>query len=85
MTQIGNHDSLLCGTGVCIVPVSSRAEQCSAFSPAESLGRASIGPLSESEEDEEDDDEKRTAIDGKQKTAFERDCTELDLNLIEEN
>ncbi|XP_068437236.1 protein FAM53C-like [Clinocottus analis] len=82
MTQIGNHESLLCGTGVCIVPVSSQAEPCSAFSPAEFLGRASIGPLSESEED---DDETRTAIDGGQKTSFERDCTELDLNLIEEN
>ncbi|XP_031713688.1 protein FAM53C-like [Anarrhichthys ocellatus] len=82
MTQIGNHESPLCGTGGCIAPGSFQAEQRSAVSPAEFLGRASIGPLSESEEEEED---KRTAIDGGQKMAFERDCTELDLNLIEEN
>ncbi|KAI3351820.1 hypothetical protein L3Q82_020653, partial [Scortum barcoo] len=84
MTQIGNHESLVCGTGGCIDPMSSQAEQCSAFSPAEFLGRASIGPLSESEEEEEDE-RKRTVIDGGQKIVFERDCTELDLNLIEEN
>lgn len=78
----------MCGTGGCIVPVSSQAEQRSAFSPAEFLGRASIGPLSESEEEEEEDEEderKRTVVDGGQKIVFERDCTELDLNLIEEN
>lgn len=79
----------MCGSSGCIVPVSSQAEQHSSFSPAEFLGRASIGPLSESEEEEEEeeDDEdqiKRTVIDGG-KTIFERDCTELDLNLIEEN
>ncbi|XP_051276954.1 protein FAM53C [Dicentrarchus labrax] len=86
MTQIGNHESLVCGTGGCIVQVSSQAEQHSAFSPAEFLGRASIGPLSESEEEEEEEDKrKRTVIDGGQKIVFERDCTELDLNLIEEN
>lgn len=74
------------GTGSSGVTVSSQAEQRSAFSPAEFLGRASIGPLSESEEEEEDEDErKRTLIDGGQKFVFERDCTELDLNLIEEN
>lgn len=67
-----------------MVKVSSQAEQCSAFSPAEFLGRASIGPLSESEEEEEDK-RKRTVIDGGQKFVFERDCTDLDLNLIEEN
>ncbi|CAB1413635.1 unnamed protein product [Pleuronectes platessa] len=67
----------------------TQAEQCSAFSPAEFLGRGSIGPLSESEEEEEEEEEedqrKRTLIDGGQKMVFERDCTELDLNLIEEN
>lgn len=74
------------GTGGCGVTESSQAEQCSAFSPAEFLGRASIGPLSESEEEEEDEDERKmTLIDGGQKFVFERDCTELDLNLIEEN
>lgn len=72
------------GAGGSGVTVSSQAEQCSAFSPAEFLGRASIGPLSESEEEDEDD-RKRTLIDGGQKFVFERDCTELDLNLIEEN
>ncbi|AWP12182.1 putative protein FAM53C [Scophthalmus maximus] len=88
MTQIGNRESLACGTDGCIVPVSSQAEQCSAFSPAEFLGRGSIGPLSESEEEEDEEEEdkgKRTVIDGGQKIVFERDCTELDLTLIEEN
>lgn len=85
--QIGNHESLMCGKAGCIVPASSQAEQRSAFSPAEFLGRASIGPLSESEEEEEEqeDKRKRTTIDEGQKVIFERDCTELDLNLIEEN
>lgn len=84
--QIGNHERL-CATAGCVVQVSSQAEQRSAFSPAEFLGRASIGPLSESEEEEEEEEDKRkrTAIDGGQKIVFERDCTELDLNLIEEN
>lgn len=78
----------MCATGGCVVQVSSQAEQRSAFSPAEFLGRASIGPLSESEEEEEEEEEdqrKRTLIDDGQKIVFERDCTELDLNLIEEN
>ncbi|TKS72445.1 Protein FAM53A [Collichthys lucidus] len=85
--EIGNHESLVCATGGCVVQVSSQAEQRSAFSPAEFLGRASIGPLSESEEEEEEEEDKRkrTVIDGGQKIVFERDCTELDLNLIEEN
>lgn len=84
MTQIGNHKNPVCGTGGCIVPVSSHAEQRSSFSSAEFLGRASIGPLSESEEEEEDE-RKRTSIDEGQNMFFERDCTELDLTLIEEN
>lgn len=62
-------------------------------SPAEGLGRSSIGPLSESdeegEEEEDDDDEGEEEDpndrDGTQQSVFERDCTELDLNLIEEN
>ncbi|KAK2849240.1 hypothetical protein Q5P01_009074 [Channa striata] len=83
MTQIGNRESLVCSTDGCIVPASSQTEQRSAFSPAEFLGRASIGPLSESEEEE--DTRKRTLTDGGQKIVFERDCTDLDLNLIEEN
>lgn len=58
-------------------------------SPAEGLGRTSIGPLSESDEEEEDDDdegeEEDPERDGGSQSVFERDCTELDLNLIEEN
>lgn len=75
----------MCGPGGCIVPLSSQTELRSAFSPAEFLGRASIGPLSESEEEEEEEERKRTVKDAGQKIVFERDCTELDLNLIEEN
>uniref|UniRef100_A0A3P8P3N2 Family with sequence similarity 53 member C n=1 Tax=Astatotilapia calliptera TaxID=8154 RepID=A0A3P8P3N2_ASTCA len=81
MTQIGNRESPAYGPGSGLIPVTSQVERRSAFSPAEFLGRASIGPLSESEEEE---DERRPA-DGGQKIVFERDCTELDLNLIEEN
>lgn len=73
------------GTSGCGVPVSSQIEQRSAFSPADFLGQASIGPLSESEEEEEEDEYERTLTDGGQKMVFERDCTDLDLNLIEEN
>ena len=67
-------------------------------SPAEGLGRTSIGPLSESdeecgeedEEEEDDDDGGGGAVDKGEREAalqavFERDCTELDLNMIEEN
>lgn len=82
MTQIGNVGSLVCSTGGCIVPMSSQAEQHITFSPVEFLGRVSIGPLSESEEE---DKRKKTATDEGQNMFFERDCTELDLNLIEEN
>lgn len=80
--QLGNHGSPAYSSGV---QASPQLELCAAFSPTELLGRASIGPLSES--DEEDDDHKREAAvaGGGQKFVFERDCTELDLNLIEEN
>jgi len=68
-------------------------------SPAECLGRTSIGPLGESDEecreedDEEEDDgegeeeeeEEAGEREAAQQAVFERDCTELDLNLIEEN
>lgn len=61
-------------------------------SPAELLGRSSIGPLSESdeeggedEEEEEDGEEEVEEREAAQQLVFERDCTELDLNLIEEN
>lgn len=77
----------MCGTIGCVVPASSQAVHHSAFSPAEFLGRASIGPLSESEEEDEEEEDKsqRIAMEVGQKSVFERDCTELDLNLIEEN
>ncbi|KAJ8348399.1 hypothetical protein SKAU_G00269880 [Synaphobranchus kaupii] len=64
-------------------------------SPAEGLGRSSIGPLSESEEEEEEEEEEgeeeeeeresKSDNEGGQQSVFERDCTELDLTLIEEN
>lgn len=62
-------------------------------SPAECLGRTSIGPLSESDEecredDDDDDEDGEEEVDEReaaQQAVFERDCTELDLNLIEEN
>lgn len=57
----------------------TQAVQHAHFSPVELLGRVSIGPLSESEED----DKRKT--DGGQTAVFERDCTELDINQIEEN
>lgn len=67
---------------------SSQAETCPAFSP-DFVGRASIGPLSESEEEEEEQEEdgvgKRNALFEGYNFVFERDCTDLDLNLIEEN
>ncbi|KAM9377370.1 protein FAM53C-like [Pholidichthys leucotaenia] len=85
MTQIGNSESPACGAGGCLVPASSQAELRPTISSAEFLGRTSIGPLSESEEEDDDAERKRTAIDAGHKNVFERDCTELDLNLIEEN
>lgn len=58
-------------------------------SPAECLGRTSIGPLSESDEecreDDDDGEEEAGEREAAQQAVFERDCTELDLNLIEEN
>ncbi|XP_005795537.1 protein FAM53C-like [Xiphophorus maculatus] len=87
MTQMGNYESLVGGTGGGIFPVSSQSEQRLAFSPAEFLGRTSIGPLSESEEEEEEEEEEceRTVLAVGKKFIFERDCTDLDLSLIEEN
>lgn len=57
-------------------------------SPAEGLGRTSIGPLSESDEEEEEEEEREeteSSRDAGQPSVFERDCTELDITLIEEN
>lgn len=59
--------------------MSFQAAQHINFSPVEFIGRASIGPLSESEEDD------KWKTDGVHNVMFERDCTELDLSLIEEN
>ncbi|MEQ2183721.1 hypothetical protein GOODEAATRI_000897 [Goodea atripinnis] len=84
MTQMGNYESLVGGAGAGIFPVSSQSEQRVAFSPAEFLGRTSIGPLSESEEEEEDE-RKRTVLAVGKNVFFERDYTDLDLSLIEEN
>ncbi|XP_057706357.1 protein FAM53C-like [Corythoichthys intestinalis] len=81
MTQIGNGEALFSG---CMTPVHSQIEQNSAPSPVEFLGRVSIRPRSESEEEDEDDKMKRT-VTPEAHLLFERDCTELDLNLIEEN
>lgn len=66
---------------------SSQPEAASAFSPADLLGQASIGPLSESDEEDEEEDSmgQRNVLAKGYKFVFERDCTELDLNLIEEN
>uniref|UniRef100_A0A1A8L0V7 Family with sequence similarity 53, member C n=1 Tax=Nothobranchius pienaari TaxID=704102 RepID=A0A1A8L0V7_9TELE len=85
MTQI-NYESLFCRAGDFMLPVSSHSEQRLSVSSAEILGRTSIVPLSESEEEEDEEVEqrKRTVLEAG-KSIFERDCTDLDLSLIEEN
>ncbi|KAK1874584.1 Protein FAM53A [Dissostichus eleginoides] len=87
---------LLCGVDLSAGMESFLGDFRRSCSPAECLGRNSIGPLSESdeeecredEEEEEEDDgdeEEEAAAAAQQQNVFERDCTELDLNLIEEN
>lgn len=81
---------LACGGDVCMGMESFMADFRGSCSPAECLGRTSIGPLSESDEEcrEDDEDEDGEDVDEReaaQQAVFERDCTELDLNLIEEN
>uniref|UniRef100_A0A8D3AH21 Family with sequence similarity 53 member C n=1 Tax=Scophthalmus maximus TaxID=52904 RepID=A0A8D3AH21_SCOMX len=82
---------LACGGDVCMGMESFMGDFRGSCSPAECLGRTSIGPLSESDEecreDEDDDGEEEDAgeREAAQQAVFERDCTELDLNLIEEN
>ncbi|XP_070773686.1 protein FAM53C [Enoplosus armatus] len=82
---------LACGGDVCIGMEAFMGDFRGSCSPAECLGRTSIGPLSESDEecreDDEDDDGEEEAgeREAAQQAVFERDCTELDLNLIEEN
>ncbi|XP_077589523.1 protein FAM53C-like [Stigmatopora nigra] len=99
MTQIGNGDGLFLGG--CGTTARSQKEQKVWPSPVEFLGRVGVRPLGESEEEEEDDDEEEEDGDGEEEEEeddkmkrtvipeahllFERDCTELDLNLIEEN
>ncbi|XP_034033464.1 protein FAM53C [Thalassophryne amazonica] len=80
---------LACSSDICMSAEPFLGDFRSSCSPAECLGRTSISPLSESDEEcreddddgEEDPDEREAA----QQAVFERDCTELDLNLIEEN
>ncbi|KAL0994697.1 hypothetical protein UPYG_G00125940 [Umbra pygmaea] len=77
---------LACGGDVCMGLEPFLGDFRGSCSPAEGLGRTSIGPLSESDEEgedrEEEEDPDREAC---QPSVFERDCTELDLSLIEEN
>ncbi|XP_064181436.1 protein FAM53C-like [Anguilla rostrata] len=80
-----------CGGAVCGGLELASGDFRGTFSPADGLGRTSICPLSESEEDEEEEEEeeegrrKKSEVEGPQQCLFERDCTELDLTLIEEN
>ncbi|KAA8586632.1 hypothetical protein FQN60_000468, partial [Etheostoma spectabile] len=82
---------LACGGDVCMGMESFMGDFRGSCSPAECLGRTSIGPLSESDEecpeddDEDDGEEEAGEREAAQQAVFERDCTELDLNLIEEN
>lgn len=78
---------LPCGADVCMGTEAFMGDFRGSCSPAECLGRTSIGPLSESDEEcrEDDDDDGVEEREAAQQAVFERDCTELDLNLIEEN
>lgn len=82
---------LACGGDLCMGMEPFMGDFRGSCSPAECLGRTSIGPLSESDEecreDDDDDDgeEEAQEREAAQQSVFERDCTELDLNLIEEN
>lgn len=78
---------LVCGSDICMGLEPFMGDFRGSCSPAECLGRTSIGPLSESDEEchEEDEEEEADEREAAQQAVFERDCTELDLNLIEEN
>uniref|UniRef100_A0A3P8NAQ2 Family with sequence similarity 53 member C n=1 Tax=Astatotilapia calliptera TaxID=8154 RepID=A0A3P8NAQ2_ASTCA len=79
---------LACGGDLCMGMEPFMGDFRGSCSPAECLGRTSIGPLSESDEECREDDEGEEEADEReaaQQAVFERDCTELDLNLIEEN
>uniref|UniRef100_A0AAV2J7L0 Protein FAM53C n=1 Tax=Knipowitschia caucasica TaxID=637954 RepID=A0AAV2J7L0_KNICA len=102
MTQTRSMDPGFClergrlgsfsGGDVCISMEPFLGDFRGSCSPADLLGRSSIGPLSESDEEcpenpdeEEEEGEEGEAGDRDTQPVFERDCTELDLNLIEEN
>ncbi|XP_072288411.1 protein FAM53C [Eucyclogobius newberryi] len=109
MTQTRSMDPGFClergrlgsfsGGDVCISMEPFLGDFRGSCSPAELLGRSSIGPLSESDEEgpenpEEEEEEEEEGEEEEEEGAeretnaqpvFERDCTELDLNLIEEN
>ncbi|KAK6298733.1 hypothetical protein J4Q44_G00302430 [Coregonus suidteri] len=88
MTQIRSGEPLVCGAAVCVEMEPVQGDFRGTFSPADLMGRTSIGPLSESEEEDYEDDEDKInmgVLEAGQPSVFERDCTELDLNLIEEN
>ncbi|XP_031645755.1 protein FAM53C isoform X1 [Oncorhynchus kisutch] len=78
---IRSGEPLVCGAAVYMGLEPVPGDFRGAFSPAD-LGRTSIGPLSESEEEENIN---MGAQEAGQQSVFERDCTELNLNLIEEN
>lgn len=72
----------------CVAAETAAGDFRGTFSPAEGPGRTGICPLSESEEEEEEEEERRrrkSVLQGPPLCLFERDCTELDLTLIEEN
>ncbi|XP_070994663.1 protein FAM53C-like isoform X1 [Oncorhynchus clarkii lewisi] len=81
VSLIRSGEPLVCGAAVYMGLEPVPGDFRGAFSPAD-LGRTSIGPLSESEEEENIN---MGAQEAGQQSVFERDCTELDLNLIEEN
>nr|XP_015204806.1 PREDICTED: protein FAM53C [Lepisosteus oculatus] len=91
--QTRSSDPLCCGDwgsgacrggGMCLGQEPGLGCLLGSHSPPEGLG-VSIGPLSESEEEEEEDDDDSKSDSEEQQGVFERDCTELDLTLIEEN
>lgn len=79
---------LACSGDICMGMEPFMGDFRGSCSPAECLGRTSIGPLSESDEECHEDDDGEEEVEEReaaQQAVFERDCTELDLNLIEEN
>uniref|UniRef100_A0A8C6SRV4 Family with sequence similarity 53 member C n=1 Tax=Neogobius melanostomus TaxID=47308 RepID=A0A8C6SRV4_9GOBI len=100
MTQTRSMDPGFClergrlgsfsGGDVCISMEPFLGDFRGSCSPAELLGRSSIGPLSESDEECPEDPDEEEGEEGEERETntqpvFERDCTELDISLIEEN